>query len=199
MAFELNNFNNVTSGAAKGVRLWSYRSDDDNLATITADGYFNAVANQIGRLDLIYVLAADGSQWNRVISPQGFTPVATEEYSTPVADGSITTLKLADLAVTEAKIDSAAVSLDKLAPGVRPSHIVAFAGQQTTVGGAASEAFAIPGALATDLAFVQMVNNGTNAVDALNAVVTDNTLTVTFSADPTADAVINYQLLRAAF
>jgi hypothetical protein len=32
----------------------------------------------------------------------------------------------------------------------------------------------------------------------LQAVVTDNTLTVTFSADPQNDTVFNYQLIRVA-
>jgi hypothetical protein len=51
---------------------------------------------------------------------------------------------------------------------------------------------------ATDRAFVQVVNNGTNNVTVLQAVVTANTLTITFSGDPAADTVYNYQLIRAA-
>lgn len=80
---------------------------------------------------------------------------------------------------------------------VTQSHVTVFAGQETTVGGAAAEAFTVTGAEATDLAFVQVVDNGTSNVTALQAVVTANTLTVTFSADPGADTIINYQLLRS--
>ena len=69
--------------------------------------------------------------------------------------------------------------------------------QYTTVGGAAAEAITVTGAQATDLAFVQMVNNGTNNVTIVDAVVTANTLTVTFSGDPAADTVINYQLVKS--
>lgn len=90
------------------------------------------------------------------------------------------------------------VALANLAAGITPSHVVKFAGQPTTTGGAAAEAFTVTGAAATDLAFVQVVNNGTANVTAIQAVVTTNTLTVTFSADPGADTVFNYQLLRAA-
>ena len=90
------------------------------------------------------------------------------------------------------------VELVDLAAGIKPSHIVKYGGQLTTVGGAAGEAFVVAGIAATDLAFVQIVNNGTGNVTALQAVCTLNTLTVTFSADPDADTVFNYQTLRAA-
>lgn len=95
-------------------------------------------------------------------------------------------------------VTNGSVTLAKLAAGITPSHIVKYAGQPTTVGGAAAEAFTVTGIAATDLAFVQIVNNGTGNVTALQAVCTTNTLTVTFSADPQADTVFNYQILRAA-
>lgn len=95
-------------------------------------------------------------------------------------------------------IQAGAIDLAMLSAGITPSHVVKFAGQPTTVGGAAAEAFVVNGVAATDLAFVQIVDNGTNNVTALQAVCTLNTLTVTFSADPVADTVFNYQILRAA-
>lgn len=73
---------------------------------------------------------------------------------------------------------------------------VKFAAQYTTAGGSASEIISIPGVDATDLAFVQIVDNGTANVTDPVAVCTANTLTVTFSADPGADTVINYQIMR---
>jgi hypothetical protein len=96
-------------------------------------------------------------------------------------------------------IANSAVTLAKLATGVAPAAVIKFANQVTTVGGAAAEAFTVTGAVAaTDRAFVQVVNDGTANVTVLQAVVTTNTLTVTFSADPGSDTVINYQLIRAA-
>jgi hypothetical protein len=95
-------------------------------------------------------------------------------------------------------VTNGSITLAKLATGITPSHIVKYAGQSTTVGGAASEAFTVTGIAATDLAFVQIVDNGTENVTALQAVCTTNTLTVTFSADPDTDTVFNYQILRAA-
>jgi hypothetical protein len=124
------------------------------------------------------------------------TAVAMSGDATIANTGALT---IAANAITTAKILNANVTLAKLAAGITPSHIIKFANQVTTVGGAAAEAFTVTGAVAaTDRAFVQVVNDGTANVTVLQAVVTSNTLTVTFSADPGNDAVINYQIIRAA-
>lgn len=108
-------------------------------------------------------------------------------------------LTIANNAITTAKILNANVTLAKLAAGITPSHVIKFANQVTTVGGAAAEAFTVSGAVAaTDRAFVQVVDNGTANVTVIQAVVTTNTLTVTFSGNPGSDCIINYQLIRAA-
>ncbi len=114
------------------------------------------------------------------------TAVAMSGDATIIASGALT-------------IASGAVTLAKLAAGVAPQSIIKFASQVTSVGGNATEAFTVTGAVAaTDRAFIQVVNNGTGNVTVLEAVVTTDTLTVTFSADPQNDTVINYQLIRAA-
>lgn len=124
------------------------------------------------------------------------TSVTMSGDATIIASGALT---IASNAITTAKILNANVTLAKLAAGITPSHIIKFASQVTTVGGAAAEAITVTGAVgATDRAFVQVVNDGTGNVTAIQAVVTDNTLTVTFSADPGNDTVINYQIIRAA-
>lgn len=122
------------------------------------------------------------------------TGVALSGDATMANTGAIT---IAANAVTTAKILDANVTVGKLAVALQPSHVVKFAGQHTTVGGAAAEAIAVVGALDTDLAFVQVVDQGTGVVTVLKAVVTADTLTVTFSADPLADAIVNYQIMRA--
>lgn len=68
--------------------------------------------------------------------------------------------------------------------------------QYTTVGGAAAEAITVAGVASTDLASVQIVDNGTANVTALQAACTTNTLTVTFSGNPGADCIINYWIYR---
>lgn len=124
------------------------------------------------------------------------TSVVMSGDATIIASGALT---IAANAITTAKILNANVTLAKLAAGITPSHVIKFASQVTTVGGAAAEAITVTGAVAaTDRAFVQVVDNGTNNVTVLQAVVTNNTLTVTFSGDPGADTIINYQLIRVA-
>jgi hypothetical protein len=96
-------------------------------------------------------------------------------------------------------IGAGKVLLAMLGAGIAPAGVIKFMGQPTTTGGSATEAFTVTGALAaSDRAFVQIVNNGTNNVTVLQAVVTNDTLTITFSGDPAADTVFNYQLIRAA-
>ena len=96
-------------------------------------------------------------------------------------------------------IQAGAVDLAMLSAGITPAAVIKFFDQVTTVGGAAAEAFSVPGALAaSDRAFVQVVNDGGSNVTVLQAVVTNDTLTVTFSGNPGNDTVINYQLIRAA-
>lgn len=123
------------------------------------------------------------------------TSVAMSGDATISNTGALT---IANDAITTAKILNANVTLAKLSSGITPSHVIKFASQYTTTGGAAAEAITVTGALNTDLAFVQLVDDGTANVSVLSAVVTADTLTVTFSADPGNDAIINYQIIRAA-
>jgi len=84
-----------------------------------------------------------------------------------------------------------------IAGGETISHVVVFAAQATTAGGAAAEAITVTGLAATDLVFAQIKDNGTSNVTLLQAVPTANTLTLTFSGDPGSDTVVYYQALRA--
>lgn len=132
-----------------------------------------------------------------ILAGNAGVPTATA-LSGDATIGATGVLTIANDAITTAKILNANVTLAKLAAGITPSHVIKFADQVTTVGGAAAEAFTVTGAVgATDRAFVQVVNDGTANVTVLQAVVTDNTLTVTFSANPGNDTVINYQIIRA--
>lgn len=171
--------------------LWGYGTND-NIATVSAAGYFTPFAdyvmagltNQLGVGDLINCVCSDGNIQLTVTS---------------VTNGVITTAaEVGANSVDTAAIQNGAVTLAKLAAGITPSHIIKYAAQYTTVGGAAAEAINIPGVLVTDLAFVQIKDNGTANVTALQAACTANTLTVTFSGDPGADCIIYYQVIRAA-
>lgn len=101
-------------------------------------------------------------------------------------------------ALAAAGLASGAVTLAKLDAGITPSHIVKYAGTHTTTGGAAAEAFTVSGVAATDLVFITIKAQGGTPRTVLYAAPTTNTITVTFSGDPSTDHVIFYQVLRAA-
>lgn len=78
----------------------------------------------------------------------------------------------------------------------KPSHYIFAAGEHTTVGGAAAEAIAISGALASDIPIVQY--GTTNDTDTITkAVMTAGVLTVTATADPSTAHTFKYLVLRA--
>lgn len=166
------------------------------VTAIAAGSIVNADINAAAAID--YSKLAALTSGNILVGSAGnvATSVAMSGDATIIASGALT---IASNAITTAKILDANVTLAKLASGITPSHVIKFANQLTTVGGAAAEAFTVTGAVgATDRAFVQIVNDGTGNVTVLQAVVTDNTLTITFSANPGNDTVFNYQIIRAA-
>lgn len=217
MAFDINYLGRVnTSANGQALKVWTYNATatgtDEAIATVVASGYFNNLqqkltsGSEFGPLAVGDVMHIHGNDANGMyvvtsittaVTVGSYAAIGTVDTAN-IADGAVTTAKLDADAVTNAKLADDAVSLENLDSGITPSHIVVYAGQPTTAGGGAAEAITVTGAAATDLAFVTMVDDGTNNVTIVNAVVTTNTLTVTFSGDPGADCVINYQLLRAA-
>ncbi len=170
---------------------------------ITNTGVSSIVAGVIVNADINAAAAIAYSKLatlatGSILAGNAGVPTATA-LSGDATIGATGILTIANNAITTAKILAANVTLAKLAAGITPSHVIKFANQVTTVGGAAAEAFSVPGALAaSDRAFVEVVSNGAADVTVLQAVVTNDTLTVTFSANPSNDVVINYQIIRAA-
>lgn len=222
MAYSQSGWNRISSGANNVSPTWfSYKSTADALATIVASGYFNDLiqdlTNGLGAVKIGDVIYVEASDTNAFVSISAVTTAVTVTKDV-LRDGSFTSgsINASKLIVSEGNLvvgdaaDNGSL-LDMTTSGTiirsngstavavaGPSHIIRFAGQPTTAGGAAAEAITVTGALAaSDYAFVQMVDDGTNNTTIVNAVVTDDTLTVTFSGDPGADAVINYQIIRA--
>lgn len=226
MAFINNNFGRVSSTAADVPVVYSYQSTGDTMANVLASAYFNEKINSLKVSDIIYVKSSDDQQFLKVTSIT--TNVTTAQFSEVVDDGSITTVKIADLAVTNAKIGpdavsttkildvnvttpkialdaidntliaDNAVSLENLDAGITPSHITVFSDEHTTIGGAAAEVITVTGALATDLVYTQLHTVGAAPRTILTAISGTDTVTVTFSADPSTDHVLAYQVMRAA-
>lgn len=201
MAFTLNNWSCVSASLAQGQEtitpfggsptvenspnLFTYGSPVDTVATISASNYFLAQYASLSVGDWILGFGTDATLALQV--------TASSSTSVTVESTGLTTN------IGTGNIVNGAVTLAKLAAGITPAAVIKFAAQYTTSGGSATEAITVTGAVAaTDRAFVQVVNNGTNNVTVLQAVVTTNTLTITFSGDPAADTIINYQLIRAA-
>lgn len=72
-----------------------------------------------------------------------------------------------------------------------------WSGNLTTVGGAAVETFTIPGAITADLVNVTIATSGATPVTILASYISAaNTLSVTFSSNPSSDHVISVELYR---
>ncbi len=90
------------------------------------------------------------------------------------------------------------ISLENLDSGIAPAYFVKYAGSFSTSGGDANETISVPGALSSDLAFVQLSAQGLSPQTVLTAVSATDAIHLVFSADPDTDHTVKYQLLRAA-
>lgn len=197
----------TAAGYLNGLVRQNLPISEKDMALVTTKTSPSASSTQVAWLEV----SKSGDNWSLVASNTQL-PLANANIFVGNASGVATgvsmsgdatidnagVLTLEDDSVVTSNITDANVTLPKLAAGITPSHVIKFAAQYTTTGGSASEAITVTGALATDLAFVQVVDDGTAGVTVLQAAVTSNTLTVTFSADPGNDTIINYQIIRAA-
>lgn len=117
-----------------------------------------------------------------------------------IANDAITTVKILNAAVTTVKILDGNITLAKLALGILPSDVIKFNAPVTTVGGSATEAFTVTGALVADkVSSTQMKVVGGAPVTILTAIISaPDTLTVVFSADPSNDHQFVYEITRTA-
>lgn len=126
-------------------------------------------------------------------------PLEAKNYDPALAAGAtVSTNNIAVGEIATADLADSSVTLAKLASGVTPSHVVKFAGTTSAYGGGGtSNGFTVTGAAATDVA-TAVIRASTNAVSITKAVLTTNTLTVHFSADPGAGTTVDYVIVRAA-
>lgn len=80
--------------------------------------------------------------------------------------------------------------------GAAPAYQVFAAGNFTTAGGDAAESIPVTGVLAGDLCLVQVKSKGATPVVVSAAITAAGAITVTMSADPATDHVLNYIVLR---
>ena len=96
---------------------------------------------------------------------------------------------------TKVKLGTLLDTVSSAAAAATGSHKVVYAGKHVTVGGAAAEAITVTGVLATDIVIAVLQVSGGETI--ITAVPTTNTITVTFSDDPTTAHTVAYQVLRA--
>ena len=87
-------------------------------------------------------------------------------------------------------------TLSRMATGIKPSHVVKYAGTGNLTAGQTAHAITVTGVAATDIV-TAVVRASTNAVSVVKCVPTANTITVTTSADPGATSTVDYTVLRA--
>lgn len=117
-----------------------------------------------------------------------------------IASSAVSSGKIAGDAIDDTKIADNAVSLEHLDSGVNPSHVVKYAGEFTWSGGGSSVTETVTGATTSDfvVATIQSVPSEA-AYIARSAITSSDTLTVELSSANTSnDAVIAYQVIRAA-
>lgn len=119
MAFEKKLMARSTTSFSDGQTAvyWTYGpSTTDDIATITASGYFDEWIDQVNKDDYLYLVGTDGQDIRAFTSTLGTTPATVAAFITAgdLADGSVTTAKIAALAVTTAKIAALAVTDAKL-------------------------------------------------------------------------------------
>lgn len=112
-------------------------------------------------------------------------------------DGTVTAAKIASDAVTTAKILNANVTKAKLATGISANLMVMYAGDFTTVGGDVNESIPVVGALGTDTVHVVIRTPGAVPVTIASVTPGADAIAVVMSADPAADHVLSYIVMRA--
>ena len=124
MAFALNSFNNVTSGAAASGRMYAYKTTSDTLATVLADDYFVDLGTALATDDLIQVVTSDGVGTFKVLTATSSTVVLGASMGlvhtrTTIPTASVLTLRASAYTIAPApgvgKIDvfeSALLQLD---------------------------------------------------------------------------------------
>jgi hypothetical protein len=83
------------------------------------------------------------------------------------------------------------------ASAVTPAYAAVYAGTFTTVGGDASEAITVTGAVATDIVAVTVKTAGATPRSIVAATAATNAINVTMSGDPSTDHVLQYVVFRA--
>lgn len=181
MAFTLNTFNKVSTGAnSRCFNIYSYLTTD-NRATVEGTGYFNA--------------ANDGYTGNGRLALNDWIAVQCSDASVMYYVGTLTP----NIVLTAITFEGAgSIVLSMLATAIAPSHVVKAAGTFTTLGGDANESITVSGVLTTDNIDVSVSTAGATPRSIVSArCAVNGTIAVVLSGDPSTDHILSYRVLRA--
>lgn len=175
----------VTSGTAYGI--------------YTVTGLDTSTAGAVG--DPVFL---DTTAGGFTFSSSGGTGVTRQRVGTVVtkhaSTGSILFYPMLAIveAIGSASLQNGAVTLAKLGAGVTPVSLIISQGAVASAGGDATEVVSDAAINVGDTAIVWVQKAGTVPRTVDSWVITDNTLTVTLSGDPSTDHTIAYIVFRAA-
>ena len=179
----------IKAGGANTSEVVLYGTDyngDAQAEVVTMTGTTYVASTHAWRSVSHIFIGADGIAFNAGV---------TSQYTATILKNSTSDVRAVALL---ANSTDGKMSQVFLVPQSRKTYII-HSELYTTAGGAAAEAITLPGVAATDIAFVTMIDNGTNnvtfAADA-TAVCSSGAVTVTFSGDPSSDTIIALLVIR---
>ena len=190
MAFTNNTWARVSTGTYDVAPVIFAYQTHDSLSTVTASGYFND-APEVGNNDIIIVTAGSVAQMlQTTLTGTTFTTTVVNQVppsnsidSEHYVDGSIDTVHLADNSITAVK----------QASGTYPLYSKLY----TTTGGGTSETITFSGLLTTDIVLVHRHTKGATPVTCQESKISAaDTISLTFSADPSTDHKFNIAVFR---
>lgn len=155
MAFDRDAFNNVSSGGADALRIWSYQSSADTLATIEAADYFLDMRFALNQNDIIFLVGSDGSELVRVTSAVNATSVTVTAYDSVPAG----TIVNADVSA------SAAIAFSKMEALATGEFVFGNAGTPTVGAMSGDATISAAGALTIANGAVELAMMASDSVD----------------------------------
>jgi hypothetical protein len=175
---------------------WYYVTSETGATPVGVASIIDASIIPDGSITNAKVNAAAAIDWSKMAAlTDAYLLVGNDSnVATPVAMSGDAAIDNTGATTIQAN----AIELGMLAAGITPSHVVKYAGEHTTVGGSATEAITVTGVLATDLVLATLHTAGATPRTIVTAVASADTVTITFSGDPSTDHVVTYTVLRAA-
>ena len=93
---------NISLTESKVGVVWVYGPSTDNIATITASGFFDLWFDQVSKQDMLYIAASDGEDIRSFSNATGVKPVTVASFITAgdISDGAVTEPKIAPNSLT---------------------------------------------------------------------------------------------------